>query len=171
MTLIELLVATSVAGILFTGMVSLTFFAARSFAALTNYVELDTKSRLALDKMTREIRQADSLLSGDEHELIFLHTDPANGNNYTISYVYNPDARTLTRIKNGVQTVLLTECDELSFSIFQRNPIGGTYDQYPTASADTCKVVQMSWTCSRRIRTEKVNTESVQSAKVVIRKQ
>ena len=57
------------------------------------------------------------------------------------------------------------------FSLYQRNPINGTYDQYPTANPDTCKLVQLSWICSRNILGKKANTESVQSAKVVIRKQ
>ncbi|MBI4659259.1 MAG: hypothetical protein HY735_10495, partial [Verrucomicrobia bacterium] len=55
--------------------------------------------------------------------------------------------------------------------IYQRNPIGGTYDQYPTGAASTCKLVQLRWICSRKILGVAKNTESVQSAKVVIRKQ
>ena len=35
----------------------------------------------------------------------------------------------------------------------------------------SCKLVQLHWICSRKIFGAKVNTESVQSAKVVIRKQ
>ena len=65
----------------------------------------------------------------------------------------------------------MTECDYLRFAIFQRNPIGGTYDQYATASATNCKLVQLNWICSRTILGAKVNTESVQSAKIVIRRQ
>jgi hypothetical protein len=36
---------------------------------------------------------------------------------------------------------------------------------------DAAKLVQVTWVCSRSILGKKVNTESVQSAKVVIRKQ
>jgi hypothetical protein len=49
--------------------------------------------------------------------------------------------------------------------------MNGSYDQYPTASASTCKLVQLDWICSRPIIGTQKNTESVQSAKVVIRKQ
>ena len=56
--------------------------------------------------------------------------------------------------------------------MFQRNPIGGTFDQFTnTLTAATCKLVQVSWVCSRKILQGKVNTESVQTSKIVIRKQ
>jgi hypothetical protein len=169
---VELLVAVALGGVVLTAVMTLAFFSARSFAAMANYVDLDNGSRNALDIMSREIRQADRLVSGDEHQLVFAHTNPSNGATFTISYIYNPDNRTLTRLQPGQpRTVLLQECDLLGFSIFQRNPVGGTYDQYPTANPATCKLVQMSWVCSRTILGKKANTESVQSAKVVIRKE
>ena len=67
--------------------------------------------------------------------------------------------------------MLLTECDSLSFEIFQRNPIGGTYDQFPASSPATAKLINVTWTCSRKILGTAMNTENVQTAKIVIRKQ
>jgi hypothetical protein len=153
-------------GILLVAVMSLSFFSARSFAALTNYVDLDNSSRNALDHITREIRQADGLTSASEHQLEFKH-----GAGY-IRYTFNPTARTLTRNINGQLTVLLRECDFLQFSIYQRNPVPETWEQFdvPTDNPDLCKLVRMSWICSRTIMGARVNTESVQSAKVVIRK-
>jgi len=172
MTLVELMVATVLGGLVLAAVMALTFFSARSFAALTNYVDLDNFSRNALDTMSREIRQADRLDSGDDHQLVFQHTDPTNGTTNHVSYTYDPDTKQLVRRKNGGEPkVLLQECDFLRFSLYQRNPIGWSYDQYPTANPDTCKLVQLSWICSRNILGKKANTESVQSAKVVIRKQ
>ena len=171
MTLVELLIAMGVGSILFLAVGTLAYYSARSFAALSNYVELDNYSRNALDQMSREIRQADSLVSGTDHQLVFNVTNPTNGSLYTVTFTYNPTTRIMTRTQGAQQTVMLKECDFLKFSIYQRNPIGGTYDQYPTANPATCKLVQMSWICSRNILGKKANTESVQSAKVVIRKQ
>jgi hypothetical protein len=168
------MVATALGGLVVAAVMALTFFSARSFAALTNYVDLDNFSRNALDTMSREIRQANRLVSGDDHHLVFEHTNPTNGTAFfNVSYTYNPDTKQLVRQQQGVSEskVLLQECDFLRFSIFQRNPINGSYDQYPTANPDTCKLVQLSWICSRNILGKKANTESVKSAKVVIRKQ
>jgi hypothetical protein len=167
MTLVEVLIALAIGSILLIAVLSLGFFSARSFAALTNYVDLDNHSRNALDQITREIRQADRLVRSSEHELEFQH-----GPGF-IRYTYDPEARTLTRDANGRSTILLRECDFLRFSIFQRNPIPTTWEQFdlPTESPTLCKLVQLSWVCSRTIMGARVNTESVQSAKVVIRKQ
>jgi len=171
MTLVELLVAMGVGSILFLAVGTLAFYSARSFAALSNYVELDNFSRNALDQMSREIRQADSLVSGSDQQMVFQATNPTNGSVYNVTFTYDPGTRKLTRTQGAQTTTLLKECDFLKFSMYQRNPIGGTYDQYPTATPATCKLVQMSWICSRSILGKKANTESVQSAKVVIRKQ
>ena len=76
------------------------------------------------------------------------------------------------RTKGGVSQVLLTECDFLTFSNYQRNPYYGQYDQYPvTTSPTNSKLVSLTWVCSRKITGAKMNTESVQTAKIVIRKQ
>ncbi|MBI2947622.1 MAG: hypothetical protein HYY23_08240 [Verrucomicrobia bacterium] len=162
------MVASAIASLVSMGLAALVVFSNRSFASMANYVDLDHRSRVALDTMSREIRQTNRLLEFTETGLTFEDFDGG-----TLKYVYDPAAKTLTRLKNGNpdSKPLLTECDYLKFSIFQRNPVGGTYNQYPTASADTCKLVQLHWECSRRIFGAKVNTESVQSAKVVIRKQ
>lgn len=164
--MLQLLVASGVASLVIAVVASLSLFSGRSFAALANYVDLDARSRNALDLMTKEIRQAKELRSYQTNELVLL-----DGDDQELKYTYDPAARTLTWSRNGQSEVLLTECDFLQFAIFQRNPVNGQYDVYPTGTPATCKLIQLSWVCSRTILGAKVNTESVQSAKVVIRKQ
>lgn len=165
-TLVEVMVAVGISTIIFLAMGSLSLYSGRSFAALANYAELDNASRNTLDTMTRDIRQTEALTAFSSTSLTFRDFD-----SNTLRYVYNPDQRTLTRMKLNEVVVLLNECDSLNFAIFQRNPVGGTYDQYPTATPGTCKLIHVSWVCSRTIFGARVNTESVQTAKIVIRKQ
>lgn len=165
-TLIEIMVASAIGSILLLSAGMLASYSARSYAAMTNYVDLDNKSRKALNILTRDVRQASYLSSYTSQQLVFTDYD-----NTSLSYTYNPGAKTLVRLKDDVSQTLLTECDFLQFNIYQRNPVGGSYDQYPTATATNCKVVQVSWVCSRQILGARINTESVQSAKIVIRKQ
>ncbi len=167
-TLAEMMIASAVTSIFALAIASLMYYSGRSFAAIANYVELDHHSRIALDTMSREIRQTSQLTTNTATRLTFQDYDGG-----TLSYVYDSAAKILTRSKNGVADAqpLLTECDFLQFSIFQRNSVEGTYDQYPTATAATCKLVQLSWICSRKIFGIPKNTECVQSAKIVIRKQ
>lgn len=168
MTLVEMLVSMAICSVLLAGFAALIFYTGRSYAALANYVDLDATSRNALDTMSREIRQTRRLIAGTTSKLTFEDFDGK-----TLIYEYDSAARTLTRTKNGVADPqpLLTECNFLEFLMYQRNPISGKYDQYPTANAATCKLIQLRWVCSRDLITSKWNTESVQSAKIVIRKQ
>lgn len=175
MTLVELLVASGLASLILIAVLALTLYSARSFAALTNYVDLDNFSRSALDRMTMEIRQADRLVAGDSRFMRFQFTNPTNAAmTFLVTYAYSADTRTLWRIDSTSRSALLEECDFLEFSFFRRNPIDGTYDQYPAFNPTNpapCKLVQLNWICSRQILGEALNTESVQSAKIVIRKQ
>ncbi len=165
--LIDLLVGSAIGSVLLMVLSSLTMFGGRSFAAMANYVSLDQYSRNALDRMSKEIRQCNSLISADTNYLWFRDADGGD-----LLYYYSPSSRTLYRLKNWIldSQPLLVQCDYLNFSIFQRNPILGSYDVYPAASPATCKLVQLTWVCSRPLIGRK-NTESVQSAKVVIRKE
>ncbi len=167
-TLSELMIASAIASVIATSLSALVAYSGRSFAAMANYVSLDRASRNALDVMSREIRQANRLTSASSTNLVFEDFDGG-----TLEYAYEVATKTLKRKKDGVTDTkpLLTECDHLQFSTFQRNPIGGSYGVYPNATPETCKLVQLQWICSREIFGMKVNTESVQSSKIVIRKQ
>jgi hypothetical protein len=167
LTLVETLVASGISSVVFALVASTFIFDLRSFVGLSNYSDLDQKSRSALDLMSKQIRRTIALSNCTETSLTFDDFDRT-----PLQFSYDPVARTLVRIKDGVTDPrpLLTECDFLQFGIFQRNHIPGTYDQYPTATAGTCKLVQLTWICSRQIAGTKFNTESVQSAKIVIRR-
>lgn len=167
-SLTELLVAVGVGSVILAALAGLTFYTGRSFAAMANYVELDSFSRNALDTMSKEIRQTRRLKTFAETQLVFEDFDGAD-----LSYTYDPDKRILYRSRNNVsdRRPLLKDCNFLQFSIFQRNSMAGSYNQYPTATPATCKLVQLRWVCSRDLIKAKCNTESVQSAKIVIRKQ
>src|SRR5580765_1870906 len=122
MTLVELQIASAISVILFTAVMALAFYTARSFAAFTNYVDLDANSRNAIDVMSTEIRQADLLTAATSTSLTFQTTDVGTGVQHSLKYVYDPDKKELARIfDGGAPDVLLTECSFLKFSTFQRN--------------------------------------------------
>jgi len=164
-TLIEMIVASAIGVVLFTGVISMFLFASRSFASLTNYLDLDQKTQATLDKMSREIRQVKSLTDYSSTNLTFQNFDGS-----ALKYIYNPNAQTLTRISGGTSsTTLLTGCDSLQFSIFQRGPTSNSFQPYPTSVTADTKVIELTWNCYRAVLGSKINTESMQSAKVVIR--
>jgi prepilin-type N-terminal cleavage/methylation domain-containing protein len=163
MTLPEMMIAVLVASIVFGAVATLSMFGARSFVAMGNYADLDQASRNALDIMSRDIRQTKGLNSFNATKLVFQDSDTN-----TLTYVYDPSAKTLTRLKGTSRQILLKQCDYLNFDISQRNP-SNQFSFYPATSASMAKLIDVSWKCSRTILGAKVNTESVQTAKIVIR--
>ena len=159
------MIAVLIGGIALSLVASMMWSTGRSYAAVWNYVELDMQSRNTLDTMINEIRQVRRLKAHTVYSLTFEDKDGLD-----LEYVYDPVAEVLIRKKNGVDKILLEGAESLEFQIFQRTPIGGTYNQYPTADPATCKLVQLKWTCVRDVMGQK-NTESVQSTKIVIRNQ
>jgi type II secretory pathway pseudopilin PulG len=172
-TLIEILVAMGIGFVLLAVVGSLSLWSGRSFAAMANYADLDNNSRNALDRLTREIREVKGLstytTNATQKELKLVDKD-----GQFLYYRYNAPAQTLTRVKNGVSEVLLEDCTIMNFSLYQRNTVSNSFNQYQvftgTNASMTCKVIQMNWICSRRLfPTELLNSESIQTAKIVIR--
>lgn len=173
-TLAEMMLAMAVGSVLVAALLSFTLYASKSFVALTNYVDLEQYSQRALDRMTREIRES-KMVTG-------FTTTTFNGRQITnsvtlldsddqpIKFSFRDEA--LFREKGGVTTMLLTNCDYLNFGLYLRNPLGnGTTEQFAITQSTNTKLISVSWICSRSILGSKINTESVQTAKIVIRKQ
>src|SRR6266516_3469363 len=112
-TLVELMVMSGVALVVLAAVLSFLAFSNRSFASLTNYLDLDQKTQMAMDKMSREIRQVNRLTAYSSTSLTFEDFDGG-----ALSYTYDPNQQLLTRIKGGTSETLLTGCDSLQFSIF-----------------------------------------------------
>ena len=174
MTLIELLVASAIGALVLAVVAVLSVYALRSFTAIGNYADLEAKSRTALDRITRDVRQATGVVSFDQSgpDKWLRLTNALEGVRF--EYYWDAAGRVLECIKDGqdgqvVQTYL-TGCDEWNFSLYQRTPMQSSTNQfYPTTDAATCKMVEMTWKCSRTMLGKKLNTESPQSIRIVLR--
>jgi hypothetical protein len=166
MTLVEMLVTAFLSTILFAALALLWVNGARSVLAMTNYTELDRTSKYALDVMSKDVRQAKTMTSYSTNSIAMTTSNGASLVAY--SYTYNPTAKTLTRTYGGVSKVLLTSCDRLAFSIYQRTPTNN-FAFTKTSVLNEAKLVDVNWKCSRQIRGQSVNTESIQTAKIVMR--
>jgi gamma-glutamyl-gamma-aminobutyrate hydrolase PuuD len=127
-------------------------------------VDLDNTSRKAVDLMTKEIRQTAALSDYQTNALTFTDYDGK-----PLRYIYVPAERKLTRVKDDISTVLLTGCDSLEFHIYQRTPQPGTNSFYAATDAAQCKLIDMQWRCSRSLLGKNANSETVQTALVVLR--
>jgi prepilin-type N-terminal cleavage/methylation domain-containing protein len=171
-TLIEMMAALAIFGITGTAVASFFIFSSRSFVAVSNYASLDKANREALDLLTREIRQAKTVLN--------YTTNPptlslVTGDGKTVVYTFNQDSEQMVRdASDGGHKVLLDNCKLLNFGLFKRNPSNANYGIFPTAQSDwqnTAKVLVLTWKTSMTISpTEHVTSENVQTARIVIRK-
>ena len=162
--LVDLLVGAGISALVLAALMSLTLTSARSFASMGNYSEMSADSRMALDVMSKLIRNSVGVLSctGDSISLLDAQT-----NEFSIEF----DVATKTVILDTElqSRVLLKDCESISWELFQRTPKAGTYEGYPASRPELAKLVQVTWTCSRTLLGKKMQTEAVQSAKIVIR--
>lgn len=162
-TLSEVVISLALVVVLTGALGSLYVHSTRTFVESANYMDLDNQSRVALNRMSRIIRQADALTYYSSNKLTFLV-----GTNF-VSFTYYPGQRTLRQETPGTSKALLNDCDYVNYGIYQRN-LTNSYDYYPAATVASCKVVQVDWGCSRMVL-GKSNTAAAVSARVVIRKQ
>jgi type II secretory pathway component PulJ len=167
------MVATAIFSIASVALASIFMFSIKSFASMANYAILDIENREALDLLTRELRQARQVKSyvtnSSGNSLTFV-----NDANEQITYSFNAAEKQFLRTAPGSSEVLLTNCDLLNFSLFQRNPSNGNYGVFPVAFGNwtqSVKVVQLTWRTSRAVPTGPVNSENIQTARIIIRKQ
>ncbi|HTL58491.1 MAG TPA: hypothetical protein VL361_22580 [Candidatus Limnocylindrales bacterium] len=165
MTLPETLVGVGVGSLALMSMMVVFMTSNRNFVAMGNYVSLDQASRMAVEQMTRDIRNSLNLTSFSTNQLVFTY---ATGTN--LVYSYDPNARQLTSWRTGGSTnILLTGCDALQFSMFSNAPQpGGTLTNATTVGQ--AKAISTNWKCSRTILGSKANSEYIQEAMIVMRK-
>jgi hypothetical protein len=148
---------------------TLFLFGLRSFAGLGNYAALSAQSRLALDLISQEIREA-TMVIGANTNLPVKSLTLTNGVEGTLTtFQWDSVAGVLTCDKTGEPTrTNLTGCDEWDFTMFQRCP-ANDWTFYPTSDPTQCKQISMSWRCSRTILGQKLNTQDTLADKIVLR--
>jgi type II secretory pathway pseudopilin PulG len=172
-TLLELMVAIGLFSICSIALGTIFLFSIKSFAAMANYSGLDRDNRAAMDTLTREIRQA-RLVTGYVTNAAGNSLSIKNGDGQDVTYSFDSVRHQFRRTVNGASQLLLSDCSLLSFNLFQRTPKEGSFDMFPVAYGNytqSVKVVQLTWKTSRQIPSGPVNSENIQTARIVIRKQ
>ena len=165
-TLMEMLFASLITGMVVFTLIGMSISSGHHFAAYANYVELNDANRLAMDTITRDLRECNRVISSGTN---FLYIEAGDGQPLLYSHIAS--TKTVRRWKAGVSKVILNGCESMRFTLLQRNPKDESYDVYPAATPATAKVVDVAWNCSRSILGVKANTENVQTARIVIRRQ
>jgi hypothetical protein len=169
------MVATSIGLMILTVGIVFWAYATRTSASLLGYVDLSSTSKNAFDSISQQVRNAQQVRSCSENRLV-LQVPGATGTNLrTMTYIYDWTGKTLTQImaQNNVvleRKTLLTECTNFQFAVFQRTPLSNSFQLITNAwNTNTAKVVQMQWTCARKLTGDRNMIESQVSANVVMR--
>jgi hypothetical protein len=165
-------IVTGISVLAFAAIASMLMFGSKSVACVGNYADLNRYDERAMDQFNTDLRQAASVTSCTSTQLQISEVDINTGATSTLTYTYNPTAKTLSRIYGGYTNTLLTGIvsNSFGFTMYQRNPIGGSVSNYVTTNTAVCKVIQVAWKCSRTL-VGMGQTETAQSAEIVIRKE
>ena len=166
-TLTEYLVATSIGLLVLAAALVLWAFASQTCASLFGYMELSSTSKNTLDQVSQQVRNAKRVISCSETQMVIIDPDGA-----TNRITYDAGRRRLVSTRGLTSSILLQECTNFQFRVYQRTPMHGTYELLTNGwSTNTAKVVQMQWVCSRAVTGDKGAVESQVSSKVVLRNQ
>lgn len=178
-TIVELMIGASLASFILAGVLSTFLFLGRSGANVQNYNDMEAQARTALEYFAEDTRQASGVVWVD------ASTVALTVGTLTITYQYNPTARrfarqemvTATGVVNSTR-VLVTGITSFAFSAYKMSidPLTGTAAVVPlstaaerTAANGTTKQLQISLEASRTNRTVVAATNTVLSARFILR--
>ena len=127
-SLIEMMVVVVILGLIVLGLVTFFMGGTKSWVAGQSQLQAQRNARQAMDRMVREIREADSINSSSTSYSISFHT-PFDGN---IIYNYNSGNETIDRQKNGNSTILID--DVLKFEVTYWN--SSEVEKTPSGESD-----------------------------------
>src|SRR4051794_8346987 len=95
-TLVELMVGTALGSLLLVGVASLYLFSTKSFVSMTNYADMNRRSREASDILSRDVRSAATVSSATStatNSQLVLHFPTGD-----VAYKFDVAAGTLSRL-------------------------------------------------------------------------
>lgn len=174
-TLVEVLVASSLAAIVMVGVLTSVLMIVRNGYLLNNYIDMEKQARSALETIAVDARVTKAVSwqrTSDTSPLTgIILTDP---DNKTITYTYSSTAGTLTRRDATTTRVLITGIQSLTFSAYQYADTPGVQIIDPSTKTTTAlngltKMLQISLSSSRTRNTLAEATNNVVSARYVLR--
>lgn len=168
-TLVEVLTATVLGGLLMAAVLSSFAFVARGSVNAGHYATMEQQARGALEQFGRDVRMARYLTTVSAREVRLTVPQVGSNADDTISYVYDATARTLSRVgpdpvTRAMSTRVLAR--DVATCDFRRWLIGSAGPASSDAATDQ---LQIRLTLSKQARTAATTTNVVVSARFVLR--
>ena len=164
----ELMVAVAISTVVLAAVVAANISIARAMVATANYNDMNRTSRNALDVLSLDVRNAAFVTNCTSSSLTVVNTF---SNVIRVTYAWD-GSNYFKRTQAGApERVLLSGCNFFNFTYYLRVP-QANLQFVPTTnniSTNSVKLISVSWVCTRSILGSKLNTESVQTANIVIR--
>ncbi len=175
-TLMEVMIAVGIFTLVGMALMGTYIFSVKSMASLAAYSVLDAQNRQAMDQLTCEIRQSKQVVAYTTNTITLLTANYDGSIGPTIRYIFNPTTKKMIRrnLSEGSDKVLLDNCSLLQFSLYTRCPSNQNFGVFPPAFnnwSNTVKVLQLTWKTSITQPSGIINSENIQTARIVIRKQ
>lgn len=175
-SLVELMIATGLSGIVMTGVFSAALMISRSGYLLNNYTEMEGQARVALETFAVDARTAMRLSwnrasdTAPLTELVLTAPD-----NSTVTYTYDTGDGSLVRATSaGDKKVMVSGIQSFTFSAYSYDHVAGVELLVPASKTlnvlnNETKMVQISLSARRTRSTLADATNTVVSARFVLR--
>jgi prepilin-type N-terminal cleavage/methylation domain-containing protein len=174
-TLVEMMIGATISSFVLSAVLTTFLFMGRSGANVQNYNDMEQQARTALEFFAEDTRQASGVVWNSTSSLSL--TVVTN----TVTYVYDSTTSKFTRtvVNSGGTTIstrtLITGITSGSFAFSAYkisdgvNPISLASATDRTSANGTTKQIQLSLECTRSNRTVVAATNSVLSARFILR--
>lgn len=170
-TFLEMLITITLGAVSLSMVMGVYLFAARGVGVMCQQTQVDIKSQQGVERMLREIREANLVVSYKTNSPITTLTvaNTLASPPVTNTFTWYPSTSELNWDRPGQPTqTLLTGCDYWGFVFHVRAPdANGVFKS--TSDASTCKLLNISWRCSRPNIVKNMNPDSMLTAQVVLR--
>lgn len=171
-TLVELMIGSTLGSFILAAVLSTFLFMGRSGANVQNYNDMESQARNALELFAQDTRQASGIVWTDANTVVLTVAT------LRVTYQYNPTAQRFARQEVVIATsvvnstrVLITGITSFAFSAYNITganvPISTAAER--TAANGTTKQLQISLEAARNSRTVVAATNTVLSARFVLR--
>jgi len=161
LTLTEVLVASSLIGILMSAVLSSFVFLLQGEQSLGNYSAMNSSARGLLELLGRDAKSAISVTNFTATSLTMVVPTNTTGGTQQVTYELDAANNTCVRIAGGTTRTLVTDVTEFSFRYLNSNNV-------VTNSLAELKQVQLSLRMVRRVSSSS-NSQYVISAQYTLR--
>lgn len=172
-SLVELMIGAGLSSFILAGILSTFLFIGRSGANMQSYNDMESQARKCLEIFAEDVRQANTIVWASATTLSLTVPNPSGTGTITVDYAYDSTSRVFARRDptNGVR-ILLTGITSFDFKAYTIT--GAEITNFSDAAAritanNTTKQLQLSVSTSRTNRTVVDATNTVLSARFILR--